>query len=155
MNKPLPTRILGIDYGMARIGLALSDELKIIATPWKILAAEKKAEKSAILLFQELEKDQKEKKYILEAIVIGFPFMMDGKIGFIADEVENFIKEIQKLTSVPIIKWDERLSSVQAERSLIEASLSRKRRSKMVDTVSAVIILQSYLELKSMGKDNF
>ena len=154
MSKPLPSRILGIDYGMARIGLAISDERKIIATPWKVFPSEKKVEQTAAKLTEEIEKHTKEHHYFLETIVIGFPFMMDGKIGFIADEVKSFIEALQKFITVPIVKWDERLSSVQAERSLMESSLSRKRRSKFIDTVSAVIILQSYLDHKSLSKEH-
>lgn len=154
MFKKLPSRILGIDYGMARIGLAISDERKIIATPWKVLHTEKKVEQTALKLTQELETHTKELQYFLETIVVGFPFMMDGRVGFIADEVKNFIDELQKFISTPIVKWDERLSSVQAERSLMESSLSRKRRSKIIDTVSAVIILQSYLDHKSLSRED-
>src|SRR5262245_10892756 len=126
-------RIVGIDYGIARIGVAVSDELKIIATPLLVLKCEKKAEETAKKLIAELEKDQSEKKYEIEKIVIGMPYMMSGKIGFLADEVRNFTSLLQNLISVPIILWDERLTTVQAERSLREASLTRKRRSQMVD----------------------
>ncbi|HEY4831142.1 MAG TPA: Holliday junction resolvase RuvX, partial [Waddliaceae bacterium] len=148
MSKPLPSRILGIDYGMARSGLALSDERKIIAFPWMVFPMEKKVEQNVVKLIQAIEKHTKEHHYFLEAIVVGLPFMMNGKVGLIADEVKTFIAELQKFISIPIVKWDERLSSVQAERSLRESSLSRKRRSKIVDAVSAVIILQSYLDHK-------
>jgi putative Holliday junction resolvase len=150
MSKALISRILGIDYGMARIGLAVSDERKIIAFPWMVLTTEKKVEQTVIKLVGAIEKHAQEHQYALESIVVGQPFMMDGKMGLIADEVKSFTDELQKFISVPIVKWDERLSSVQAERSLRESSLSRKRRSKIIDTVSAVIILQSYLDRMDM-----
>ena len=73
---------------------------------------------------------------------------MSGKVGFLADEVKHFIEFLKKATAVPVVTWDERLTTVQAERSLRESSLSRKKRTQFVDTVAAVIILQNYLDHK-------
>lgn len=150
MDKPLPTRVLGVDYGIARIGLALSDERKVIATPWMTFPTEKKLEGTVKALVSLLEKHQSEQQYTLEAIVVGLPLMMSGKVGLMADEVNHFIALLKELVSIPIVTWDERLTSVLAERSLREASLSRKKRAKLVDKVSAVIILQNYLDSKSI-----
>ena len=72
--------------------------------------------------------------------------MMSGKMGFLADETKYFIELLKKLISIPIVSWDERLTSVQAERSMREGNLSRKKRAKSVDNVAAIIILQSYLD---------
>jgi len=148
MAKKLPTKILGIDYGMVRIGLALSDEMKIIASPLLTLIAEKKMEKTVDKLLKELEKQQQKHCYQLDEIVVGLPLMMNGKIGLIADEVNHFVAMLQQAFSIPIITWDERLTSVQAERALRESALSRKKRAKVTDTVSAAIILQNYLDSK-------
>ena len=74
------------------------------------------------------------------------PLMMSGKHGMLADEVEHFVSLLKALIDTPIALWDERLSSVQADRSLREGNFSRKRRAKMVDSVAATIILQSYLD---------
>ena len=147
-DKPVPRRVVGIDYGMRRIGIALSDELKIIATPIMTMQAEKKSEQTAKKLFEILEGLQQKYACSIEEIVIGLPLMMSGKSGMLADEVKHFVGLLQSLTSIPIKLWDERLTSVQAERALRETSLTRKRRSQVVDTVSAVIILQSYLDSK-------
>lgn len=152
--KPKPTRVIGIDYGLVRIGIAYSDERKIIASPMMTLAAEKKLERTIANLLKALEAHQIEHNYTIEEIVVGLPLMMSGKHGLIADEVNHFIEHLKKLSNLPVVSWDERLTSVQAERTLMEASLSRKKRSKIVDRVSAVIILQSYLDSKSISKEN-
>jgi len=140
-------RLVGIDFGMARFGLSISDPSKIIAMPLHTLTCEKKSEDTAEKLIHFLADHQQKLGYELEGIVIGLPLMMSGKQGFLADEVKHFAEVLAKLTSAPIIFWDERLTTVQAERSL--SSLSRKKRSKIVDTVSSVIILQSYLDSRS------
>lgn len=139
-------RILGIDYGLARLGLAISDESKILASPLPTLSAAKKTEETVKRLVQELERIERERESTIQSIVIGLPLMMSGKTGFIADEVKHFATLLEQAVTIPIILWDERLTTVQAERSLREANLSRKKRSKVVDTVAAVIILQNYLD---------
>lgn len=154
-NKPKPKgrRIVAIDYGLARIGLALSDERKIIANSLKTFPAEKKAEFTARKLVKELQDHADLHHYEIEEIVIGMPLMMNGKKGMLADEVIHFVSLLKELLPIPIITWDERLSSVQADRSLREGNFSRKRRSKMVDGVAATIILQNYLDSKSLQKN--
>ncbi|MCE5318009.1 MAG: Holliday junction resolvase RuvX [Parachlamydia sp.] len=144
-------RVIGIDYGMARLGLSYSDESKLIAMPWMVLGAEKKTEKTVAKFLRELERNQKEKAYEAEAIVVGMPLLMSGKVGFLADEVKHFIEFLKQATTIPIVSWDERLTSVQAERALRESSLTRKRRAQYVDTVAAVIILQNYLDSIKLG----
>lgn len=149
-QRPVPTRILGIDFGMARLGLALSDESKIIASPLLTFQAEKKSEATAQKLCKEFERLEKEYKCKIEKVVFGLPLMMNGKKGPIADAVLYFVEQMKKYTDIPLITWDERLTTVQAERSLREGSLTRKRRSLMVDTVAATLILQSYLDHQKM-----
>ena len=148
--KPKATRIIGIDYGMARIGIAVSDEFKMIASPIMTLAADKKSERTLQYLLEILAQHQTEHHYQISEIVLGYPLMMSGKVGFLADEVQHFADLLRQALPYPITLWDERLSTVQAERSLREGSLTRKRRSKMVDRVAAVIILQNYLDHKSL-----
>jgi putative holliday junction resolvase len=148
--KPKPGRIVGVDYGLARLGIALSDERKIIANSLKTLVAEKKAEFTAQKFLQELNAHAETHGYMVEEIVIGMPLMMSGKKGMLADEVIHFVSLLKELVSIPIVTWDERLSSVQADRSLREGNFSRKKRSKMVDGVAATIILQSYLDHKML-----
>jgi len=143
-------RIIAIDYGLARLGLAVSDERKIIASSLKTLQAEKKAEATARKLCEELQKHATANHYEIEEIVIGMPLMMNGSKGMLADEVLHFVSLLKAMFQIPILTWDERLSSVQADRALREGNFSRKRRSKMVDAVTATILLQSYLDKKGL-----
>lgn len=139
-------RIAGIDYGTVRLGIALSDENQIIASPHGVLQAKKRSEETADALLAFLAPHQP------SAIVIGLPNKLSGKSSFMADEVAHFAALLEKKTTIPIILWDERLTSVQAERSLKEAGMNRKKRSKLVDAVAAVIMLQSYLDSLSFKK---
>lgn len=144
--KALPTRIVGIDYGMARIGIAISDESKVIARALTTLAAEKKLEATASKLVAVLRAAEQENRCQIAELVIGLPLHMNGRKGVIADEVSHFSELVKALSGWTVKLWDERLTSVQAERSMIEGNLTRRRRSQLIDTVAAVIILQSYLD---------
>lgn len=147
-------RLIGVDYGMARIGLSYSDPSKIIASPLAIINAEKKAKPTVQKVVKALEDHQKELGYQIEKIVVGLPLLMSGKAGLMVDEVNHFIDLLKEaLPEIAIETLDERLTSVQAERSMREASMSRKKRSKKVDTVSAVIILQNYLDRMQLQFD--
>lgn len=139
-------RIIGIDYGLARIGIAISDERKIIATPMMTFKAHKQMKETAKELLKELLLHSQTHHYEIEQIVIGLPLMMSGKRGLQADEVLHFIELLRAETAIPIAPWDERLTTAQAERAMKEGGMSRKKRTKAVDQVAAVIILQSYLE---------
>lgn len=147
-KKPLPGRIIGIDYGLSRLGLSVSDEQHIIATPLTTFIAEKRCEATVIKLIAELNRHSELHRYIIQEIVVGLPLLMNGKKGFFADEVLHFMELLRNHIDVPIISWDERLSSVQADRSLRESNMTRKKRSKSVDSVAAIIILQNYLDSK-------
>lgn len=140
------TRIASIDYGQARIGIAISDVNKIIAMPSKTVYAEKKSEDTIAKLVETLKKGEEEGNYQIEEIVVGLPLLMSGKKGLIADEVLHFIELLKGAIAVPVNTWDERLTSVQAERSLREGNMSRKKRVAHMDKVAAVIILQNYLD---------
>jgi len=146
---PKKTRIIGIDYGLKRIGIAISDELKIIATPVKTLVTDKKLAHTILLVKNELQRLSAEKNCLIEQIIVGNPLRMNGQVGLQADEVKLFVEELKLLIECPIILWDERLTTVQADRSLREAELNRKKRSSVVDTVAAALILQSYLDSRS------
>lgn len=149
-KKAIPTRIMSIDYGMARIGIAISDERKILASPLPLVLADKKTEKTVMKIVNEIKIHEEKMHCQIEEIIIGLPLMMSGKMSFLADEVRHFSDLLKQHISIPIILWDERLTSVQAERAMIEGELTRKRRAKSVDSLSAIIILQSYLEMKSI-----
>jgi len=141
------TRLIGIDYGVARIGIACSDERKIIASPLETIQVDRKAKQTVNQVLSHIEDHRKRFGYQIEKIVVGMPLMMSGKTGLMADEVKNFIDLLQKsLPDIPIVAWDERLTTVLAERSMREASMTRKKRSTKVDKVAAVLILQSYLD---------
>lgn len=146
------SRIIAIDYGLKRIGVAISDESKIIATPFKTILAEKKGTDTAAKLINEFKADAAARKYTIEKIIIGLPLMMNGKKGFLADEVLHFIEMMKPLVDCPILVWDERLTTAQAEKSLLESELTRRRRSQIVDSIAAIIILQSYLDSLSFQK---
>lgn len=141
------TRLLAIDFGLARLGLALSDERHLIASPLATWPTAKKLEQTAHNLYDYLCEQQKKNSYTLTAIIVGMPLRMNGQVSFMADEVQHFVALLRKFTDIPITLWDERLSTMQAERALKEGQhLNRKRRTAFVDQVAAVILLQSYLD---------
>lgn len=150
LAKNKAKRLVGIDYGMSRIGFALSDEKQIIATPFQTLLAEKKTDLTVTKIIDFLAQLQLTYHCEIEEIIVGLPLMMNGSKGFLADEVKHFIEILIQATPIPVRTWDERLSTVQAERSLRESHMTRKKRSKVVDIVSAAIILQSYLDYKCL-----
>ena len=129
-RPPKDSRIVGIDFGLARIGLALSDVQKIIATPLSTLTCERKTLLTVQKLARELQAHAEAHAYRIEEIVVGMPLLMSGKKGSQADEVANFIELLKQELPIPIATWDERLTSVQADRSLREGNLSRKKRSQ-------------------------
>ncbi len=132
-------RIVSIDYGLKRIGLAISDENQIIASSLGVIPAGKSSGVTIQNLLTAL------KGYEIEKILVGYPIHLDGKVGFLADEVKHFISLLEKEVECPVVCVDERLSTVQAERSLKEGGMNRKKRAKVVDAVSAVILLQGHL----------
>jgi putative Holliday junction resolvase len=132
--------ILGIDYGSKRMGLAVSDLSKTIATSYKILYRQNIKNDLA-----DLERVIKEKE--IGAIVMGLPLQMNGEEGEIAAEVRKFAEKLEENFSLPILLWDERLSSSAVESFLIkEVDLSRKKRAKVLDASAAAYILQGALD---------
>lgn len=131
---------------MARIGLAISDECKIIAMPHTIVLTERKLAYTIAKIVQEIKMLEETRRCIIDEVVVGLPLRMNGTIGMMADEVKLFANALQEHLSCSIVVWDERLSTVQAERAMLESNMSRKKRSKIIDKVTAVIILQSYLD---------
>lgn len=152
MQKSIPKRVLGIDHGLSRIGLAISDERQTIALPLQVVKAEKKLDQTIQNLLQAITDICSKYACEISEIVIGLPLMMNGTRGSQAEEVQKFVQFLSEKTSIPIKTWDERLTSSQAERSLRESHMNRKDRSKFVDTVSATIILQTYLDSRPLLK---
>ncbi len=132
-------RVLGIDYGRRRIGLAISDPDGILATPLPVYARRGARADIEYIVRLAREKDA-------EMIVIGLPLNMDGSSGEMADEVVAFAERLSARVGVPILTFDERLTSEEADRVLIQADVSRKRRKEVQDSLAAVLILQGYLE---------
>ena len=135
------TRILGLDYGKKRIGMAISDESEIIAMPLGVIQV--KSRQQVISDLQQVCADKN-----VEKIVVGMPLNMNGTKGESAERVMLFVKQIGEQISLPFELWDERLSSKAAERVLIESDVSRSRRKEVIDKLAAQIVLQSYLDAK-------
>ena len=132
-------RILAIDHGGKRIGIAVSDELKLIAQPLEYILAEPADKLMARL--QELIRDKE-----VESILVGMPRNMDGTYGPAAQKVQEFVAVLKAAVTVPIKLWDERLTSAQANRVLIQGNVRREKRKEKVDKMAAAILLQSYLD---------
>jgi putative pre-16S rRNA nuclease len=132
-------RILAIDHGTKRIGLAVSDELGMIAQPLGLLAAE-----PFDAFLRGLKAILAEKP--VELVLVGLPRNMDGSYGPAAEKVREFVAALAAAIPVPIKTWDERLTSVQANRLLIQANVRRTQRREKVDKLAAAILLQSYLD---------
>ena len=134
-RKPL----LGLDVGTKTIGVALSDVTHTIASGLTTLARTKFAEDARRLL--ELVDEHE-----VGGLVIGFPVNLDGTQGPRAQATRAFARNVARLTPLPLLLWDERLTTAAAERSLLEADLSRRRRSQVIDKVAATLILQGALD---------
>jgi len=132
-------KILGIDYGEKRIGIAVSDPSNIVARSLKVL--KRNGTRSWV---KELKLIIDENK--IEKIVVGFPVNMNGSLGEKGREVLAFVEVLKKRLKVPVVTWDERLTTVSAEKLLRQIKLSREKRKDILDKLSASIILQSYLD---------
>ncbi len=132
-------RILAIDHGSRRMGIAVSDELKMIAQPLEYIPAEPYA--AFLSRLQELLEAKE-----VELVLVGLPRNMDGSHGPAAQKVKEFVERLQTQISVPIKLWDERLTSAQANRVLLQANVRRDQRKQKVDKMAAAILLQSYLD---------
>ena len=131
--------IAGLDLGTTTIGVALSDLMRSVATPTETIRRKKFGVDAAALLKLTTEREVK-------GLVLGMPLNMDGSEGPRAQATRAFARNLEKLTSLPITFWDERLSTVAAERTMLEADLSRKRRAELIDHVAAGFILQGLLD---------
>lgn len=132
-------KILGLDYGEARIGVAVSDALGMLANPLDTISEKDRA--------LQLEKVcAVAKAHGVEKLVVGHPKRMDGSLGHRAEYTEEFAKELSEMLGIPYVMWDERLSSTEAHRILESGGVSGKNRKTKVDKIAAVIILQGYLD---------
>jgi putative Holliday junction resolvase len=136
-------RVMGLDVGTKTVGVAISDELGWTAqglTTIKINEEEKEYG------FNEIGKIIKE--YNVGKIVVGLPKNMNGTIGPRGEACQFYARELERLYDLPVVLWDERLSTMAAERVLLDADVSRKKRKKVIDKMAAVIILQGFLNSK-------
>ena len=132
-------RILGLDIGDKYIGVALSDESEIIATGLDTIKRSK------------IDEDVKKlkgivEKYEVKEIVFGIPKDLYGGIGPQGEKVLKFIERLKKHINIPVKSWDERFTTKEAERTLLEDGMRREKRKKLIDKVSAILILQGYLD---------
>jgi len=134
--------ILGIDFGRARIGVAISDELRLLAHPLETIPANKDSGKRIAEIVRERKIDK---------VVVGIPRQMSGEIGTAANEALEFAAKLRTLLPCEVLTWDERLTTVAANRALRDAGKTTRQTRKFVDQVAAQMILQGYLDRESAG----
>lgn len=127
-------RIIGIDFGEKNIGIAISDPLKIIAQPLSVVHDLE----AVVAVINEYPQAQK--------IVVGLPKSLSGELGIQAQKVLAFVEELKNYTAIPIVTWDERMTTLAAQKSMIAAGLSRQERKTKIDKSAAALILQTYLD---------
>ena len=130
---------MGIDYGLAQVGIAVSDPTRLIASPIRPTTAED------ALRHIKSEVDQRD----VTEIVVGVPLHMDGSMSQMGEEVISFVSQLRAIVDIPVVMRDERLSTIEAERALNEVDSPARRRNRAkgrVDSAAAAIILQSYLD---------
>jgi putative Holliday junction resolvase len=129
--------IMGIDFGRARIGIAISDELRLLAHPVETIPSSKQAMNRVAKLARDKN---------VEKIVVGVPKLMSGGLGPAAEEALRFVEDVRKAVSCGVVTWDERLTTVAAHRALRDAGKKTRATRGYVDQVAAQMILQGYLD---------
>ena len=138
-------RVMGLDYGSKTIGVAISDPLGLTAQGIEIIRREEENKlRKSLRRIEELIKE-----YQVEEIVLGFPKNMNNTIGERAEKSLQLKETLERRCKLPVIMWDERLTTVEANRTLMESKVRRENRSKYVDMIAAVFILQGYLDPKA------
>ena len=133
------SKVLGVDFGERRTGVAISDESRTIAFPRETLECPR-VEQAAAAVARIAAAER------VAEIVVGYPLNMNGTLGARTARTDEFLAELAKRTAIPLKKWDERLSTKIAEAVLIEAGTSREKRRGVVDKLAAQVILQGYLD---------
>ena len=136
---------MALDVGNKRIGVALSDELQILAQP--LYTIHRKG----------IERDIEEIVKIItdnnvEEVIVGLPKNMDGTTGFQGEKTIKFAEVLRQSTNRPLIMWDERMTTISARRIMIENDVKQKDKKNLVDTIAAVVILETYLSRKNMER---
>ncbi|HIX68069.1 MAG TPA: Holliday junction resolvase RuvX [Candidatus Anaerostipes excrementavium] len=140
-------RILGLDYGTKTVGVAVSDELGLTAQPLETI--KRKDENKLRRTYARIEELVRE--YGAETIVLGFPKNMNNTIGERGDAAIDFRDALVRRINIPVILWDERLTTVASERVLMESGVRRENRKKVIDQIAASFILQGYLDSRREG----
>ncbi|MCL0106194.1 Holliday junction resolvase RuvX [Peptococcaceae bacterium] len=136
-------RILGLDIGDKIVGVSISDSLGLTAQALRVI--QRSNDKKDIEALKKIID-----KYQVERIVVGLPKNMNGTLGIQAEKIKEFSCKIKKHVEVPLEFWDERLTTVEAEKLLIRADMSRKKRKKVIDKLAATFILQGYLDRQKL-----
>jgi putative Holliday junction resolvase len=144
-SLPIRRRILGVDFGRARIGIAVSDELGMLAHPVKTIPASRDAAKQIAEVVREKN---------AERVVIGLPRHMNGSVGEAAGEALAFAAELRKLLPCEVVTWDERLTTIAANRALRDGGRKTRDSKNIVDQVAAQMILQGYLDGLQSARDS-
>lgn len=141
-------RVIGLDFGSKTVGVAISDPLMITAQGIEIIRRkeENKLRKTLARIEALIE------EYGIEEIVLGYPKHMNDSLGERVEKTEEFKEMLERRTGLPVVLWDERLTTVAADKAMIEAGLRREERKEQIDKLAAVLILQGYLDYKGMQK---
>lgn len=142
-------RIMGLDYGSKTVGVAVSDPMGLTAQGIEIVR--RKSENKLRQTLARMEEIAKE--YSVEKIVLGFPKHMNNDIGERAEKSLEFKEMLERRTGLPVVMWDERLTTVEADRTMMETGIRRENRKEYVDMIAAVFILQGYLDYLSNHKE--
>lgn len=135
-------RIMGLDYGSKTVGVAVSDALGLTAQGIEIVRRKSENKlRQTLALIEEIAKE-----YGVEKIVLGFPKHMNNDIGERAEKSLEFKEMLERRTGLPVVMWDERLTTVEADRTMMETGIRRENRKEYVDMIAAVFILQGYLD---------
>jgi putative Holliday junction resolvase len=140
MTRRATNPILALDFGRARIGAAISDELQLLAHPLETIPSNKQA----LARVAEIVREKK-----VDHVVAGIPRQMNGQIGAAATEVLQFVEKLRFILSCPVVTWDERLTTVAAHRALRDAGKKTRDTRSYIDQVAAQMILQSYLDRRA------
>lgn len=138
---PVKARLIGIDFGKKRIGVAVSDERRILASPLITIEGFSSLKGAALIIKEKIH------SYLpVESLVIGLPLHLSGKESELSTLVRKFAEHLREELSLSVVFWDERLSSRQVEQTMREVGLSRKKQAKLTDQLAAAAILQNYLD---------
>ena len=135
-------RIMGLDFGSKTVGVAISDPLFLTAQGIEIVRRKSQGKlRQTLARIEELISE-----YQVERIVLGYPKNMNNTLGERAEACKDFADKLERRTGIPVVMWDERLSTVSAEHVLIESGVRRENRKAVIDKIAACVILQSYLD---------